>query len=40
LLALQLAVGVLMVGTGLALPLALAHNLIAVLMLALVVRLI
>lgn len=40
LLALQLAMGVLMVGTGLALPLALAHNLIAVLMLALTVRLI
>lgn len=40
LLSLQLAVGVLMVGTGLALPLALAHNLIAVLMLASTVRLI
>lgn len=40
LLALQLVVGVLMVGAGLALPLALAHNLIALLLLATLVRLI
>lgn len=40
LLALQLLVGVLMVGSGLALPLALAHNVVAALMLTAVVRMI
>ncbi|MEO8542585.1 MAG: COX15/CtaA family protein [Betaproteobacteria bacterium] len=40
LLALQLVAGVLMVDTGLALPLALAHNLLAALLLATLVRLI
>lgn len=40
LLALQLALGVLMVSTGLALPWALAHNVVACLMLAVAVRLI
>lgn len=40
LLALQLLVGTLVVGTGLALPMALAHNLIALLLLAALVRLI
>ncbi len=40
LLLLQLTAGVLMVGSGLALPLALVHNLLAAMMLALVVRLI
>jgi cytochrome c oxidase assembly protein subunit 15 len=40
LLALQLVVAVLMVASGLALPLALAHNVIAALMLAVVLRMI
>lgn len=40
LLGMQLALGVLLVGTGLALPVALLHNLLAAAMLALVVRLI
>ncbi len=40
LLALQMVAGVMMVGTGLALPLVLVHNLIAVLMLASIIRLI
>ncbi|MCP5264003.1 MAG: COX15/CtaA family protein [Rhodoferax sp.] len=40
LLALQLALGAWMVGTGLALPLALAHNLMALLLLATLVRMI
>lgn len=40
LLALQLALGALMVATGLPLPLALAHNVVACLMLAVVVRMI
>lgn len=40
LLVLQLALGVMLVGTGLALPVALCHNLVAAAMLALVIRLI